>query len=190
VLGSVARDVATAAHCPVIVTGTANQAFNADESTSPVIVGVDGSQESCSAVRFAAEEAAGRQCPLIAAHIWCLPEPGGLTMGTRWSRNPDTAWQLMCEAAERVLAEALAGLQAQFPSLSIERRVIHSDDVAASLLTLQDETDAQLLVVGARGQGGLPDLLLGSVSRSVLGHADRPIAIMHGVRQPVMPSSA
>jgi nucleotide-binding universal stress UspA family protein len=46
------------------------------------------------------------------------------------------------------------------------------------LLSTAVKNDASLVVVGARGVGTLQRLLLGSVSESVLRHADRPVLIV------------
>jgi nucleotide-binding universal stress UspA family protein len=38
---------------------------------------------------------------------------------------------------------------------------------------------AQMLVVGARGLGGVRGMMLGSVSHAVLHHAPCPVAVVH-----------
>ena len=50
--------------------------------------------------------------------------------------------------------------------------------VAATILELAKEIDADTVVLGTRGRGGLKSLLLGSVSHAVVQHADRPVLVI------------
>lgn len=50
--------------------------------------------------------------------------------------------------------------------------------MAAAILDVADEIDAEAIVVGTRGRGNVKSLLLGSVSHDVLQHADRPVVVV------------
>ena len=62
----------------------------------------------------------------------------------------------------------------------------------AAQALMQSAAHAELLVVGARGVGGLRGVLLGSVSRQCAHHAPCPTVVVRGVptREPVMASAA
>jgi nucleotide-binding universal stress UspA family protein len=164
-LGSVAVQVAAHATCPVLVVR------GAARGTGPVVVGVDGSPTSADAISFAAGEAAWRQAPLLAVHTWAAPV----------STGPGDMLPLVYDvdrvAAEerRVLAESVAGLAETHPDVRLEQRLVEGR--APGVLT-ELSGHAQLLVVGARGHGGFTGLLLGSVSRALIYHADCPVAVV------------
>jgi nucleotide-binding universal stress UspA family protein len=195
-IGSVAGQIATYAACPVIVVPPADPPSDppadphadpgaepdADPdaaSEGPVVVGVDGSEFTRRTIGFAFDEAAARHCPLIAVHVWCLPRFGGFTDDTVWSKDPSQAQIQLREAADRLLAESMAGWQSAYPQVSVERRTLHHERPALALLETAGEAGASLLVVGSRGRGGFVGPLLGSVSQSVVSHARLPVAVVH-----------
>src|SRR5690625_2574810 len=61
------------------------------------------------------------------------------------------------------------------PNVKIRRHVL--DGTGASLLT-EFSTAFDLIVVGSRGLGGFPGMLLGSTSQTVLNHAVCPIMVV------------
>jgi nucleotide-binding universal stress UspA family protein len=82
---------------------------------------------------------------------------------------------LLGEDEGRLLAETLVGCAERYPQVPVELRSVR----AATRETLVAESsNAQLLVVGARGRGGFTGLLLGSVSQAVLHHARCPVAVV------------
>lgn len=75
-------------------------------------------------------------------------------------------------AADGVQRAAAAGLIAQ------PRIVNRDDDVAAVILAVAADVDADVIVLGTRGLGGMKSLMLGSVSHAVLHHADRAVLVV------------
>ena len=57
----------------------------------------------------------------------------------------------------------------------VERRVV--EDLPASAV-LDAAADADLVVVGSRGRGGLKGMLLGSVSQKVVHHSPCPVVVI------------
>ncbi|MEV5769334.1 universal stress protein [Micromonospora sp. NPDC052213] len=169
VVGSVAVQVASYADCPVLV------ARGTDRPDGPVVVGVDGSETSRLAVEFAVEEASVRDAPLVALHAYRHPTstaPGDMQPLV----YDDT--ELRSEE-ERVVAESLAGLTERWPDVPVSREAVRG---RPTTVLAEASRRAQLLVVGRQGRGELTGLLLGSVSQSVLHHADCPVAVVHAPR--------
>ena len=138
--------------------------------TDVVVVGVDGSEGSLRALRWAAKEARIRGARLRLVRAWSyVDQPEG---------NFDPSYDE--EAARRVVDESVSSLGTDSAGLEIERRVVC--DLPARAL-LDAAADADLLVVGSRGLGGFQGLLLGSVSQQVAHHAPCPIVIVPGAER-------
>lgn len=58
------------------------------------------------------------------------------------------------------------------------RIVSRRHEIAADILAVAEEIDADVIVLGTRGRGGLKSLMLGSVSNAVLHHADRAVLVI------------
>jgi nucleotide-binding universal stress UspA family protein len=126
---------------------------------------------------FACAEAAVRGADLEAVHVWT--HPSGATPAGVHPRAYGYAEAR--DEAERMLAEQLAGLSAACPDVPVRRTVMHSLDVAQTLLDLS--WHARLVVVGSRGRGGVSRLLLGSVSQALVKHSSCPVAVVPLLRQ-------
>lgn len=134
-----------------------------------VVVGVDGSDQSVSAARWAQREAALRGEPLTLATAYSVPAYWGY--GVEATAFPDD--DRLQEGVEALLREVAgkldpAGVQ---PTLRVE-----VGDAAGVLVELSKR--ASLLVSGSRGRGGFLGRLLGSVSSALPGHAHCPVAII------------
>jgi nucleotide-binding universal stress UspA family protein len=143
-----------------------------------IVVGVDGSDASNRALRWAAEEAKLRGAPLVAVHAWTfvpaqpIGDPGMLAVPAG-----DLPGQLESErdAAEGVLDTAAGEALSTAPGIEVERKLIEGD--AAETL-VAESASADLVVVGSHGRSGLRAALLGSVSRHVVDHATCPVVVV------------
>lgn len=166
--GTRAVKIAAVAHCPVAVVP-----FSVEGTPKPgVVVGIDGSDAAKKAIAFAAEEADSRGVPLIAVYAWMPPLTPGLEY--LWSEELVESQRA---AAEEAISIGTAGLAGRYPDLKIERKIVQSPPVAA---LLQAAEDADTIVVGSRGRGGIQRLLLGSVSHGVLQSLPRTTIVTRG----------
>ncbi len=163
-LGSVSTGLIHHAHCPVAVIHD-EVPSSPQRAQLPVLVGIDGSPASELATAIAFDEASWRGVELVALHAWSDADvamvPGMDPSGIR-------------SAAEKMLAERLAGFAERYPDVPV-RHLTYYDHPARHLL---DESEsAQLVVVGSRGRGGFTGMLLGSVSTLVAHTARIPVIV-------------
>jgi nucleotide-binding universal stress UspA family protein len=146
--------------------------------SKPIVVGIDGSDASREALRWAAEEAQLRSARLVGLHAWTFipPQPIG-DPGMLAVPAGDLPGQLDAErqVAEGILREAEADALATAPGIEFEQRLVEGD--AAEVLVVESES-AELVVVGSHGRSGLRAALLGSVSRHVTTHAACPVVVV------------
>jgi len=135
-----------------------------------IVVGVDGSTGSHPALQWAAQEAGDRNAPLtvvyvhqVAVSFWT----GSAIIYSVDKSEQQTERQLVEEAARKVTSQ----LSSQPASLTVS---VLAGAVARELLDAAK--DADLLVVGARGGGGLGSL--GSVASQVVHHAKCPVVVV------------
>jgi nucleotide-binding universal stress UspA family protein len=139
-----------------------------------IVVGIDGSDRSRAALRWAVDEATLRHDRVLAVHAWELPVVPALDIPPA-PDPPVYLPELIAEVQEG--AEALAEREvAEFVNESVKVEPLAVEGPAASVLVEVAE-DADLLVVGSRGRGGLAGLLLGSISQQVVQHAPCPVVI-------------
>lgn len=149
-----------------------------ENATGRIVVAVDGSTASDSALRWAAREAMLRNVPLTVLHVVppAVP-PGG--MGYTLAPLPMNYNDLAKEGGQRVLAAARRLLdEAAGPGeqLTSDVELVEAPTIPA----LVDVTkDAQMIVVGSRGRGAFSRALLGSVSSALVHHAHCPVAVIH-----------
>ena len=171
VLGSVSERCLTHSPCSVaVVSATAT----ANLPRGRVVVGVDGSPASEEALAWAAREANVRGARLDVVHAWTMPEVTG-QYGAPFVGDPDALQQ----ASQALLEDMVEGLADERDGGPPELLLQSVGGPAAPAL-LQCAAHADLLVVGARGLGGLGGVLLGSVSRQCAHHAPCPTVVVRG----------
>lgn len=146
--------------------------------SKPIVVGIDGSEASHEALRWAAEEARLRSAPLVAVYAWTFvpPQPIG-DPGLLAVPSGDLPGQLDAEreAAEGALDAAVSEALEGGPEISVERRLVEGDP--GDVLVRESES-AELVVVGSHGRTGLRAALLGSVSRHLATDAACPVVVV------------
>jgi len=136
----------------------------------PVIAGVDGSEESLRAAEWAAREAQRRRAPLRIVSAAAVPP----LMHARDAGRRTVADELCGESA-RALSQAVSRSAEVSPGLAIDASLLIGP---AALAVTDSGAEALMLVVGARGAGGWPALLLGSVSRYTAMNARCPVIVV------------
>ena len=134
------------------------------------MVGVDGSGGSRRALQWAAGLSKATGAEVLAVHVLTysrelihdvMPE----TMRT-WRRELET--ELGTHWVEPLVAAGVA-----------HRAVlVEGESPAAALLELADCERADVLIVGAKGHGGLTDRVLGGVSYRVTHRAHQPVVVV------------
>lgn len=140
-----------------------------------IVVGVDTAETSSDAIRWAADEARLRGATLRAVHAWAYvppQSPADAAFSGAFPADPIDLMRLEREAAEQALSAAVATIAGGVP---VEPVLV--EDSAKSALVDASE-DADLVVVGSHGRGGIAAALLGSVSRHVAQHAHCPVVIV------------
>lgn len=170
-IGSTAVQVATHAAVPVVVLHAPGTRPGGFDPNGPIVVGIDGTQASDDALEFALVLASQVSRDVIGLHAWTLP-PVELI-----PPNLLTAEQVTAITAdqERVAAEAVAGLRAEFPDVNLMVRSVQG--VPANVL-LSHAEGASLVVVGSRGRGEFRGTFLGSTSNSLLHKSACPVAVV------------
>jgi nucleotide-binding universal stress UspA family protein len=137
-----------------------------------IVVGVDGSEESKAALRWAIEEARLRDAAVRAVHAWSVYP--ALYPGTP-IRASD--WEEVRADADKFVEDFVAEVAGNPGDVELAAVAVQGDGTAAHGL-IEAAEGAELLVVGSRGLGGFTGLLLGSVSQQCVHHAPCPVVIV------------
>ncbi|GLX50407.1 universal stress protein [Streptomyces hygroscopicus subsp. hygroscopicus] len=139
-----------------------------------IVVGVDGSEQSKAALRWAVNQAKLVGGAVDAVLAWDLPTPWhGLVPPTR--KETGDYEEHMREVLDGAIDEALG----PGPGRPVALRTTSVHGHPAAVL-LDAAAGADLLVVGNRGRGEFRGTLLGSVGMHCVQHAPCPVVVIRG----------
>jgi nucleotide-binding universal stress UspA family protein len=138
-----------------------------------IVVGVDGSRYSKTALRWAVTQARLTDAPIAVVGAWQSPMVSEYSFG--WSPalyDGDS----MATITEKVLAETVAEVTGeQDKPVEISTRVVQGHPAQ---VLLEAAVGADMLVLGSRGHGTFAGILLGSVSQHCVQHAPCPVVVI------------
>ncbi len=169
-LGSVSAEVVDQTHCSVLVART--------PSARRILIGTDGSDVAMSAIAFVggsrlfeASDGAGHLRGRCGSVWWMGFTPGDAAFAV------DPYVSVVDEGrvhGDEVTSAAATLLRSDGLDAST---VVHEGPAAAAIVQEARTWNADLVVVGTRGNGLMKRLLLGSTARSVLHHAAASVLI-------------
>ncbi|MGD9701364.1 MAG: universal stress protein [Acidimicrobiia bacterium] len=137
-------------------------------TVSRIVVGVDGSDNSQRALAWAIDLASALGAEIVAVH-----SVGLLTRDGHGDRVPASSHRE--EIAEQFERDWCAPLDAH---TGPNRRVLRDGEPVDVVLSVADDVEADMIVLGSRGVGGYPEQLLGSTSHQVAERSPRPVVIV------------
>ena len=141
-----------------------------------IVAGVDGSDSSLSALRWAIRQARLTGAVVDAVAAWHFPVAAGygyVPLGTGEDYD-------LKGITEKVLADAISSTLDPGSDVRVRSHVVEGN-AAQALIDASD--GAELLVVGSRGHGGFTEALLGSVSQHCVHFARCPVVVIRGQDQ-------
>jgi nucleotide-binding universal stress UspA family protein len=132
------------------------------------VVGVDGSDDSRMALRWAAAVGSAAGIPIRAVQSWTHPRSAVLPIAPVPLSADDMDDQTQ-QAIDAVVTDTLGS------SAGVTTRVLRGSPAGALLQTVTPES---VLVLGSRGLGGFSGLLLGSVSQECVEYAACAVVVV------------
>jgi nucleotide-binding universal stress UspA family protein len=166
-LGSTAERLLSRAICPVLV---AKQVPRSEYRR--LLVAVDLSPSSVRAIRHA--QAIAPQADLVILHVFEVPFEGHM----RYAGVKDETIDHYRDIARREAMEKLRALSEEtgLAARAVPLILLHGNPVLR-ILEQEQEQDCDLIVMGKDGQGGLEELLLGSVTKRVLAESQSDVLV-------------
>ncbi len=177
VLGSVSSGVAAHSPCATLVVRPSKKKSGAGAAIRRVLVAIDGSPNAQRALETAIDLAKGMKAELRIAHVvyvptlfWSMGVPGSAVPTDKIEEDAE-------EVARQLLAKAVKFSKDAGVSSPKDELVTELVSPAQGLVQLAERDEADVVVIGTRGNGGFRKLLLGSVANSVLHYADCSVLV-------------
>jgi nucleotide-binding universal stress UspA family protein len=139
-----------------------------------IVVGVDGSQHSEAAIKWAVRMAGGMGSEVVA--VFAIAPPVYFDGGFLAPVVPpqfDEEWRAgMKNEFEAVWCKSLRDAGVRY------RTIVQDGRPASVIAQVADSVNADVIVIGRRGRGGVAELVLGSVSHELVLHSKRPILVI------------
>lgn len=136
-----------------------------------IVVAVDGSNASNQAVRWAANAAAKRGTALRLASSYTMPQ----FLYAEGMVPPQELFdELQAETSEKIDAAREIALEVA-PDIKIGHTIAEGSPID---MLLEMSNDVTTIVMGSRGMGGLTGMVMGSVSASVVSHANCSVVVV------------
>jgi nucleotide-binding universal stress UspA family protein len=171
-IGTTAGAIVRYARCPVAAIPKGAEW----DPSRPVVVGVDGSRDSRTALAVAVAEAHRRGVRLIAVHV-CVDARLDESPTEDW-RERD--WDRAAHRGRVLLEHAVHAARSEPAEVRVDQLVM-LEEPTRTLLYYAER--AQLLVVGARGRGGFPGLPVGSTATTLFSLAACPVIVVGARRR-------
>ena len=178
VMGSVSGSVVHHAHCPVLVVRDGGR--DGADLGGPIVLAVDGSEESKLAAQAATEISAASGSPVHVIYVM----PTAARLYGHHSYSEDVKKSLLEEAragARRFLDERAESVRSAGGTVAQTYLGMGRPD--EEIVELAEEIGAGMVVVGSRGLGGIRRALVGSVSDSVVRHAHCPVLVVRSAKR-------
>ena len=134
-----------------------------------IVVGVDGSDTSRSALEWAYDEAAHHGATLTVLTAWHAPT---LPISPPAAALEEGYETLPRRSALTTLDELVAELDDRDPAVDVRTSI---EEGSAAEVLIERSKGCDLLVVGSHGHGGCAGMLLGSVTNRLVAHAHCPV---------------
>ena len=152
------------------MTGTVDAAQE-ERALNKVVVGVDGSEHSLLALRWAASQAKAMHVPLEVVTAWTFPEepaPLGIEIHVPWQER-------LMEEARAKLTQIIADVLPETDRDHVTAKVVRGHP---SKVLLEETRENDLLVIGARGRSAFEEMVFGSTSDHCARHAPCPVVVV------------